>query len=120
MFFLKRGDCTMREQYDRINRLNHAARARSGSLRRTSLLVLVALVLTLLPGGARAQAPGTGAIAGQVFDSSGAVVTGARVSIVDDRTGAARDVLTNEQGAFRSTALSPGSYSVTVEGSGFQ
>jgi hypothetical protein len=82
--------------------------------------MLAALVLALPPAGVHAQGSGTGAISGEVLDSSGAVVAGARVSIVDDGTGLARDVLTNDQGTFRSTSLPPGSYSVTVEVSGFQ
>src|ERR1700683_3459672 len=110
----------MREQLCGMQHLNHAVHGRRGPLRcGASRLLLIALV-ALLPARVFAQAPGTGAMAGQVFDSSGAVIAGAHVSIVDDATGVARDVVTNEQGAFRSTSLPPGSYSVTVEVSGFQ
>jgi hypothetical protein len=110
----------MRTQLCGLEHPNHAVHGRRGPLRcGASWLSLIALV-ALWPARVFAQAPGTGAIAGQVFDSSGAVITGAHVSIVDDATGVARDVVTNEQGAFRSTSLLPGSYSVTAEVSGFQ
>src|SRR5580698_5314076 len=110
----------MRTQLCCLEHPNHAVHGRRGPLRcGASWLSLIALV-ALWPARVFAQAPGTGAIAGQVFDSSGAVITGAHVSIVDDATGVARDVVTNEQGAFRSTSLLPGSYSVTAEVSGFQ
>jgi hypothetical protein len=110
----------MREQFCGIDHLNKAARVRSGPLLCGASWLLLTALVVLLPASASAQAPGTGAIAGKVLDSSGAVVPGAHVSVIDDGTGVARDVVSNEQGAFRSTSLSPGSYSVTVEVPGFQ
>jgi hypothetical protein len=67
-----------------------------------------------------AQAPGTGALAGQVFDSSRAVVADAQVSVVNEETNLSRAVRTAADGFFRVQLLPPGKYSVIVEVSGFK
>jgi hypothetical protein len=109
------------KQSDDIHHLNRSVRKRTHApLRAASFLILAVLALALLPATVHAQASGTGAISGEVFDVSGAVIAGAHVSVVDDGTGVARDAVTNAQGVFRSTALPPRSYSITVEASGFQ
>src|SRR5215467_4447318 len=61
----------------------------------------------------------TGSILGDVTDSSGARLPGATVRLVNEGTGAARDVLTNEVGSYRFDALQPVEYTVTVEFQGF-
>ncbi len=85
--------------------------------RRFLLPGLAALLLATL---SVAQAPGTGALAGQVFDSSRAVVAGAQVSVVNEETNLSREVRTAADGFFRVQLLPPGKYSVTVEVSGFK
>jgi Carboxypeptidase regulatory-like domain/TonB-dependent Receptor Plug Domain len=67
----------------------------------------------------RAQAPGTGAIAGSVLDPTGAVVPNARVSVVNENTGLSRTLATTPDGLFRATLLPPGSYSIEVLAQGF-
>ena len=66
------------------------------------------------------QAPGTGAIAGTVYDPSGAVVAGARISVLSEETGSSRKVQTTPEGLFRVQLLPPGNYSLVVEGPGFK
>jgi len=66
-----------------------------------------------------AQSPGTGAIAGEVFDQSKAVVAHAQVSLVNEETNQTRRVTTNSEGFFRVPLLTPGSYSLVVEAPGF-
>ncbi len=80
------------------------------------LVAVVALVWSPLP----AQAPGTGAIAGQVSDPSGAVISGAHVTVVGKETNSRRNVSTSSDGLFRVALVPPGAYSVTVEASGFK
>jgi outer membrane receptor protein involved in Fe transport len=58
-------------------------------------------------------------ISGRVSDEHGASVVGARVSAVLDSTGAARDVLTDEEGRYRFVELAPGSYTVRASSGGF-
>ena len=67
-----------------------------------------------------AQAPGTGAIAGRVLDPSGAAIERAQISIVNEATNASRLVASADEGLFRAPLLLPGSYSLTVEASGFE
>ncbi|HET7206542.1 MAG TPA: TonB-dependent receptor, partial [Terriglobales bacterium] len=62
---------------------------------------------------------GTGSIVGTVTDQSGAVVSGAKVTIANAATGQTVDLTTNSAGAFNSGALIPGSYKVQISSKGF-
>src|SRR5690348_6701920 len=66
-----------------------------------------------------AQAPGTGAIAGTVFDPSGALVTGAQLIARNRETNLTRTAISNSQGTFRVPLLPPGNYSLVVTAQGF-
>ena len=61
----------------------------------------------------------TGSIAGTITDSSGAVLPGAKVTIVGP-TGQTVRSSTNDQGGYSSGALVPGLYGVRVEAKGFK
>ncbi|MBL8173158.1 MAG: carboxypeptidase regulatory-like domain-containing protein [Bryobacterales bacterium] len=63
---------------------------------------------------------GTGDIAGTVADSSGAVISGATVTVTNPATGASRSLKTNESGLYSAPALNPGAYTIKVEMQGFQ
>lgn len=62
----------------------------------------------------------TGAILGRVTDTTGAVVTGATVQIQNLDTGLSRAEQTDPEGRYLSRNLPSGSYTVTVQQSGFQ
>src|SRR5881396_3657554 len=62
----------------------------------------------------------TGTILGVVKDSSGAVVPGAGVTILNEETNLTRTVTTGENGTFRAPALPVGRYAVRVELAGFR
>ena len=62
---------------------------------------------------------GTGSVVGTVTDQSGAVVSGARVTITNVSTGQVINLTTNSSGAFNSGALNPGNYKVEVAQKGF-
>ena len=81
---------------------------------------IIACFVALLLGGSMMQAQSTGTILGVVKDSSGAVVPGAKVTARETDTGATRTVTTGNDGAYRFDALAVGTYSVTVEATGFQ
>ncbi len=83
-------------------------------------VLVLAVFFLLLEGSAAAQAPGTGGVSGQVFDSSRAVVANAKVSVVGEETNLSRTVRTTSEGLFRVMLLSPGNYSVAVEVPGFK
>jgi len=63
---------------------------------------------------------GTGSIQGTVTDPSGAVVSGAKVTITIKATGSVISTTTNSAGAYSSGALVPGNYVVRVEARGFK
>src|SRR5258708_701843 len=72
-----------------------------------------------LLGSLHAQT-GQSTLTGVVSDSSGAIVSGARVNILNAATGVARTTVTDGSGLFSIQALNPGEYRVTVSGKGFQ
>jgi len=62
----------------------------------------------------------TGAISGTVTDSSGAVLSGANVVVLNDDTGVSRTSVTDSAGHYSALSLSLGNYRVTATQSGFQ
>jgi hypothetical protein len=66
-----------------------------------------------------ASAQDSGAIAGTVTDPSGAVVTGANVTITNTDTRMARTVITDNTGRYRVFLLPVGLYEIQVKQSGF-
>ena len=60
------------------------------------------------------------AILGTVTDPSGAVVTGAKVTLLQVQTGTRRQEVTSSSGDYSFPLLDPGEYTVTVEGKGFK
>lgn len=77
------------------------------------------LVFLLICGHAPAQSP-TGQISGTVQDSSGAIIPDANVTLTNQDTGSVRTIASSPSGEFVFTALSPGTYTVKVEKSGFR
>lgn len=61
-----------------------------------------------------------GDISGEVRDSSGAVISGARVVITNADTGAVREATTNENGLYAFPSLVPGVYNLRGEKTGFK
>src|SRR5437870_4211403 len=78
------------------------------------------VILTLLPGTVWAQSTTTGAIAGVVRDTTGAVLPGVTVEAASpaliEKT---RAVVTDGQGQYKIVDLRPGSYIVTFTLTGF-
>ncbi|HYL34595.1 MAG TPA: TonB-dependent receptor [Bryobacteraceae bacterium] len=62
----------------------------------------------------------TGSIVGTVKDSTGAVVSGAKVTITNEGTGVNNTTTTNPVGEYVVPSLKVGTYSVSVEKEGFQ
>jgi hypothetical protein len=83
--------------------------------RKTVLLA----VMGSLCGFMQAQAPGTGAITGTVYDGAGAVVQHAQVALKSDSTGAIRTGSSNNIGVFTFALLPPGAYTASVKSTGF-
>ncbi len=85
------------------------------SLKLVSLLCILLLSSVWLFGQAE-----TGVIEGTVTDSSNAVVTGAKVTVVSAQTGLTRSTTTTSAGEYTITNLKPDTYNVTIEHAGFQ
>jgi hypothetical protein len=79
---------------------------------------VVASVLCLLLS-ASAQSTG-GRIIGRVSDSTGAVITGANVSLVNEATGVNRQTKTDQNGDYAFVEVAPGSYRVEYSLQGFK
>src|SRR5579872_454256 len=60
-----------------------------------------------------------GTILGTVTDSSGAVVTGASVTVTNQDSGAQRHIESDAHGAYSIPLLQPGMYTITVAKGGF-
>ena len=94
----------------------------SSSQRSYAAFALCTLLLGMVAAPVlRAQTTiSTGSIVGTVTDPSGAVVSGAKVTITNRATGQVITVTTTSAGTYTSGALTPGTYQVRVEGQGFK
>src|SRR3984885_12008721 len=81
-------------------------------------LALLVIALMMAPSLV-AQSLVSGDLTGTVTDPSGAVVSGATVTLKSDATGATRTTTSNASGAYRFSLLQPGSYTITANASGF-
>ena len=77
------------------------------------------LVLAICALSAMAQSNTTGAINGAVMNPNKEVVTGATITVKNNGTNKEVTATTDDNGGFKVTNLEPGSYSVTVNASGF-
>ena len=75
------------------------------------------LGVVLMAGLAFAQSD-QGKIAGTAKDDSGAVIPGAKITITNEKTGAAREVEADAKGFFIATNLSPSSYGIIAKSEG--
>jgi hypothetical protein len=82
-----------------------------------SVLVLLMTLTVATPLWAQKDA---GAIVGLVRDQSGAVVTGAKVTVTDADRGTELTLSTNDAGEYVASPLKIGRYTVTVEKKGFK
>jgi carboxypeptidase family protein/peptidase M1-like protein len=89
---------------------------------RNRLLLLSAVIFALIPVALPVAATQTasGSISGTVKDPTGAVIAGARVAIRNDATGEVHTASTNNDGRFKFDNLGAGSYTISVEQTGFK
>ena len=84
----------------------------------TGILAVLVIAAVMAPS-LMAQSLVSGDLTGTVTDPSGAVVSGATVTLKSDATGATRTTTTGSNGTYRFSLLSPGSYTISVNASGF-
>jgi hypothetical protein len=83
------------------------------------LPAVAALLLASVACSAHAQNAALGSIAGEVRDSSGAIVPGATVVVTNTGTGATRTLTTDSAGHYEDLFLQPGTYEVVLSANGF-
>jgi hypothetical protein len=88
--------------------------------RKSFALSLGALCLSLALAVCAWAQTNTSRISGTVTDSSGAVIAGAKVTAKNDATGVAQTQATTEAGLYSFPSLPVGSYTITVEMTGFK
>jgi hypothetical protein len=80
---------------------------------------LIALTITVPSSVLNAQVV-TATLTGTVTDASGATVPAARVTAAEVSTGVSRSAETSSDGVYRIPFLNPGTYTVTIEKTGFK
>src|SRR5436190_15712347 len=80
---------------------------------------IVAFLFVFITAELTAQTTST-AILGTVTDPTGAVVSGARVTLLQVQTGIKRSDVTSSSGDYVFPLLDPGEFAVTVEAKGFK
>ena len=81
-------------------------------------LALASIVVFLCPLLSHAQ--GLGSIVGTLTDSSGAAIVSAKVTATQTTTGLSREAVSNSNGYFVLSSLSPTDYVLTIEAAGFR
>src|ERR1051326_2494268 len=86
----------------------------------SSIQRLVAVALLIISFGAMVYAQSTtdGAIGGTVYDSTGAVVANAKITVHNNGTNAEQTITSDASGYYRVTGLQPGSYTVNISSGG--
>jgi len=95
----------------------------AGLSRRLPLGIVLAMLMMLAASLAtlRANAQAVSAsLVGTVSDTTGAGISGAKVAILEVATGINRATVTNESGNYTFPDLTPGTYAVSVEATGFK
>src|SRR5262245_1174584 len=93
---------------------------RSQSMNKIRQLLFCGLLALMASLGVSAMAQHIrGALEGTVTDPNGAVLSGARVIVKNNATGAEVTTTANDRGYFNLQNLEPGTYAVTVQQSGF-
>jgi outer membrane receptor protein involved in Fe transport len=79
-------------------------------------LVFILFAAAVAPAIAQSS---KGIIAGVVRDKTGAVISGAKVTVTSQETSETRNAVADERGAFRMDAVNSGHYTVNVQATGF-
>jgi hypothetical protein len=74
----------------------------------------------ILVFAASVRAQDTGTVSGTVVDSQGAAIPGAAITLTEERTAASRTAVSDAHGEFAFRSVTPGSYTVKVELTGFR
>ena len=100
----------------------HPESAQSGLARllRASIRAVACCALLLAFCTTANAQTATGQFNGHVTDENGAVVVGAKVTLVNSQSGLSRTTTTNGEGFYLFPLLAPGNYKITASQTGFQ
>jgi hypothetical protein len=107
---------------DREVNLNMNSKRKRNLIHPTFLFFSFVICLAFVAGGQSsfAQTSGSATLRGAVRDPQGAVVAGATVTLINERTKDERKAATNDDGGYSFSALTPGTYTIKVEAPGFK
>ena len=104
-------------------KLTHFARglafAAPNPFLRRQLWMPVGAAALMLASPAALLAQASSGITGTVTDSSGAVIPGAQITVTNNATAVAHNVVSDSAGSYSLTGLVPGRYTITVTAEGF-
>lgn len=86
---------------------------------RISTFLITGVCLLLCASGAWAQTSTVGTVIGQVLDEQHAAIPGAAVKLVDTTTNAAQTTVTNSEGRYAFSSVTPGNYNLSFTKDGF-
>jgi len=86
---------------------------------RRPLICAVLSALVCIPAPSLAQ-QGTAQLGGNVTDPQGGVLPGVTITIINEETGATRDLVTGTEGSYFASQLVPGRFRVTAKLEGFK
>lgn len=87
---------------------------------KSAIQFLLTIMLIVSIGGAAGAQTNRGGISGTVFDKTGAVISGAAVTVTNIGTNQSQRLKTSSDGVFAATSLEPVLYRITVEATGFK
>jgi hypothetical protein len=79
----------------------------------------VLLVFVVGSGACRAQSTNAGDIRGSVTDTSGGLIPGVKVTVLNVDTGVSKEFTTNSSGLYDTNSIIPGHYKITFAAEGF-
>lgn len=91
---------------------------RNLSLKTATAIILAFTIVIILTGNLSAQETNS-AINGEVKDANGALVVGAKITVINDLLGLQREAVTDERGFYTIPFLPAGTYTLTAELAGF-
>src|SRR6202022_4101577 len=90
------------------------------SKRKITMRVRIVLAFVVLAAATLAAQTFRGTLLGTVTDTSGAVVSGAKIAVKNENTGQERSTQTSADGSYSVPELPLGTYTVTISQAGFQ
>ncbi|MCA1575332.1 MAG: carboxypeptidase regulatory-like domain-containing protein, partial [Acidobacteria bacterium] len=87
---------------------------------KTARFLVFVLIISVWPATVLGQTAATARISGLVTDTTGAVVAGATVKLVDKTTKAEKTATTNDEGRYAFANITPATYDITITGQGFR